>query len=365
MRVERIGIAEVAEIRSEWAALCARSSEPNVFADPAFVLPALAAFSPRVRIYGARSQADLIGLIVVESPRFGLGPVRAWRCDQAGLPACVFDRDHVAAALAAILSALKEEGIAGIRLLDVRRGGLEETVLRMLAVSAEIPLHERGHRARALLKAKGEGAGFEAAVDKKRRKEWARLRRRLEERGPLRLDPDCSAVAVEDFLMLEKAGWKGGQGTALSQDIRRARFFNEMTANFAGEGRLIVSRLKCADRTIAAGIALRQGGGVYYWKTAYDEAFAEFSPGLQLTLELSREWERDRAIDFVDSCAISDHPMIDRLWSEKLPLVDIVVGAAPERASALRRSLAAEDLYGRIRSQAKAILNPLRGRRRS
>ena len=94
-------------------------------------------------------------------------------------------------------------------------------------------------------------------------------------------------------------------------------------------------------------LVLRSGDRAFYWKTAYDEAYAEYSPGVQLTLELSRAQQRDQRSSLTDSCAIEGHPMIDRLWT----------GAA--RSRRLRR----RDASGQ-RASPRALAAPSRPRRR-
>ena len=175
--------------------------------------------------------------------------------------------------------------------------------------------------------------GFEGALPKKRLKEWARQFRRLKERGEIGFRTASDEAAIEKFLALEARGWKGAQHTALAADADLAAFARSMLAGFAAEGKLAIHLLEVDGEPVAAGLTLRAGDRAFYWKTAYDEAYAEYSPGLQLTLELSRLQQRDPAIAATDSCAIEGHPMIDRLWSARLALVDCVIADASGRAS--------------------------------
>ena len=80
---------------------------------------------------------------------------------------------------------------------------------------------------------------------------------------------------------------------------------------------------------IAAAAVLRAGNRAFYWKTAYDERFAAYSPGVQATLDLSRRLERDPGLSLVDSCAIADHPMIDRTWRDHIELIDLALSLTP------------------------------------
>ena len=68
------------------------------------------------------------------------------------------------------------------------------------------------------------------------------------------------------------------------------------------------------DLLADGGVVLRSGSGAWFWKIAYDEDFAKYSPGKLLVAELT-EWHLDDAnIARSDSCAVPDHPMINRLW---------------------------------------------------
>ena len=138
-----------------------------------------------------------------------------------------------------------------------------------------------------------------------------------------------------------------------------------MLAGLAGEGRLAIHTLELNGEALAIGLMLRSGDRAFYWKTAYDEPYAEYSPGVLLTLELSRAQQRDASITTTDSCAIEGHPMIERLWPARLALADHVVATGPGARRRLALWLAAERAKLRLRELAKRAINPLRGRKRS
>jgi hypothetical protein len=118
-----------------------------------------------------------------------------------------------------------------------------------------------------------------------------------------------------------------------------------------------IDRMRFDDRTIAATITLYSGDYAWFWKIAYEEEFARFSPGVQIALDLTDVLEADRNLALVDSCAVADHPMIDHMWAGRINMADwlvpldspasFAVAAASERArraalapiKALRRRL--------------------------
>jgi hypothetical protein len=246
----------------------------------------------------------------------------------------------------------------------VEPGEAVANAVHALSVRAALPLEEINPRRRAALVLGGE-TGFEAALEKKRRKEWARQQRRLAERGRLETRLAEGADGVERFLALEAKGWKGARGTALAADPRRLGFARAMLGAFAVSGRLQIHELALDGSAIAIGVVLRDGARAFYWKTAYDEEFAEFSPGVQLTLALSRRLERDPGLALVDSCALQDHPMIDRIWPGRIELVDFALAAGASRGWRLSACVALERAWAAARERAKRIVNRLRGSKRS
>jgi CelD/BcsL family acetyltransferase involved in cellulose biosynthesis len=374
-RVEVADLARAAAHDSAWRDLSARALEANVFAEPDFILGAIRHFArvDRLRllfVWRDQSEEQLIGALVLDFPRIpiGLGVARIWQSDQAGLAALLLDREAAEPALAAILDWLVEARPRTIGLMLPSTDASGPTLAAVLALGfrRRAQSHQFGQSSRAILIAAGKLArGFEGALPKKRLKEWARQIRRLKERGEIGFRTVSDEAAIEKFLALEARGWKGAQHTALGADAGLAAFTRSMLAGLARRGRLAVHLLELDGEALAIGVVLRAGDRAFYWKTAYDETYAEYSPGLQLTLELSRMQQRDPAIAATDSCAIEGHPMIDRLWTARLALVDCIIALRPGPALGLRIWLTAEITRRRLREAAKRLINPLRGRKRS
>ena len=212
----------------------------------------------------------------------------------------------------------------------------------------------------------GGAAGFEAGLEKKRRKEWARQAPWLAERGRLQARLVEGAEGIERFLALEAKGWKGARGTALGADRGRRAFARATLVAFAERGRLQIHELALDQSPIAIGVVLRAGARAFDWKTAYDEGFGEFSPGVQLTLALSRRLQRGagpRARRFSRVPAGPSHDRPD--WPGRIELVDLVLAAEEERAWRLGAWLAVERASSALRERVKRIANRLRGRKRS
>ena len=72
-------------------------------------------------------------------------------------------------------------------------------------------------------------------------------------------------------------------------------------------------------------MVLRHGKRAYFFKIAYDEALAKSSPGVQLTLDLTRHLCSDPAIAEVDSTANAYHPMIDKIWRQRMAIATSLI----------------------------------------
>jgi CelD/BcsL family acetyltransferase involved in cellulose biosynthesis len=315
---------EAAAIEPEWASLTADATEPNPFYAPALLIPALAAFADRkVKIAIVRDERGrLIGLapfcLMRGYSRLPVSYLATWMHPHCFFAAPLIRRGREAAALAALFDLAAGEGVF-LRLRHLDADGPLAALVRETS-------HETGRRcvssaryARALLK-----GGYrtdlelEAALRGKKRKELRRLRARLEESGAVAFESlnsqDQLAGWAEDFLTLESAGWKGGAKTALSSRKKDRTFFRAAVGRAFDAGLLDFHRLTHDGKTIAMIVNFTEGGAGYSFKIAYDEAYARYSPGVMLEIEMMRALERRVGLEFIDSCAASGHKMIEPLW---------------------------------------------------
>ena len=171
----------------------------------------------------------------------------------------------------------------------------------------------------------------------KKLKELRRQRNRLAEHGEVRFEvartPHEVASAVETFLKLEASGWKGQRGTALGAGRRRCRPSSAAPPPALAEtGQCEIVTLRAGETPVAAAIVLRHQDRAFYFKLGVDERFAKFSPGVQLTLDLTRHLCADPAIALVNSTASADHPMINPIWRGRLAIGDVLIPLRPQRS---------------------------------
>jgi CelD/BcsL family acetyltransferase involved in cellulose biosynthesis len=352
-------------LRPEWEALAAQASEANAFAENWFVAAsARHLMQDPVRLAEIRHGPALIGLIplVVEQgyARIPARFVQNWRHDQLFLGSPLVRAGHEKAFWRALILALDDEPWAAgfLHLRSLNEDGPLHRGLVAAAASLGRPAAIVDRECRAFLQSSLTAEEYYAqAVRKKKRKELGRLRNRLAELGKLTTrtfceDDDLSAWC-DDFLRLERDGWKGKEGTALACRPATGSFFREALAGASEAGRLQLLRMDLDDRPIAMLVNFLTSPGSFSFKTAFDEEFARFSPGVLIQLENLAILERP-GIAWMDSCAVEQHPMIDSLWTERRSIIRVTVplggirrrivhGAARalEQVSAARRRITA------------------------
>lgn len=354
-----------------WRALAARAIESNLFFEPAFALPALR-LEPNRRtefflLWRAGAPPRLVLLWPMAARRAAFWR-QGWRHDYLCVGAPLLDRDEAEAALDAFLAfwAARPSLAALIMGPLWPQGGF----YRALSVAAA----QRGQgmswitrEKRALLDLRKPPQPASA----KRRKEWARLRRRLDEKSPLRMRIDAEteeiACGLDQFLELEACGWKGRDGGALARRRGHAAFLREMGMALAREQNCRLFRLTSGERTLACHILLGDTRQGYFWKTAYDEAFEKFSPGVLLTLDMTAELHRDSWRSSIDSCARPDHSMIDKLWLDRRRFGEIALATRPGSGFFLRALIFYQQWRRILRERAKAMATQCfrRGKRSS
>jgi len=368
-RAEWKPLTALAEMRTEWRDLVARALEPNVFYDPAFALPAARVFGVDVGalLVWSKTTPRLIGLFPARvERRYGMmGTLTGWTHPYAPFGVPLIDRDEAEAAIAAILDHVEaEQRLPKLLLLPlIARDGLFAAALARVLARRGGASANFGEHARALL-APRKRENYLDHIAHKKLKELRRQRRRLEDTGALvhmAASGPAAAVALTDFMALEAAGWKGRAGGAARASSTTETFMREAVTALAAKGDARIDRLIHDGHPVAASITLRSGNAAWFWKIAYDEAFARASPGVQLTLDLTRDLLADAALTRTDSCATAGHPMIDHLWKERLTLCDMLIAPSAASMAKVRIARPLEALRRALIASAKKARGRLKG----
>lgn len=329
-----------------WDALALVASAPNPFLESWYLMPALRRLDPAGKVSLLRMERGgaLVGLMP-------LAP--SWRYDRWPLPHLA-GWMHPNCFLGAPLVARGEERAFWQALLawaDAHAG--PALFLHLSAFPLDGPLADALHaqakagdrriaivrrEERALLRSGLSPEDYlHRAVSAKKRKEYRRQQARLAEQGRVtverRDDAAGLAVWIDHFLALEGQGWKGRAGSALQCSDATAMLFREALTGAAQRGRLERLSLLVGGRPVAMLANFLTAPGSFSYKTAFDESYARFSPGVLLQLENLALLERE-GVDWCDSCAAADHPMIDSLWRERRQVgrVSIAIGGKARRA---------------------------------
>jgi CelD/BcsL family acetyltransferase involved in cellulose biosynthesis len=136
-------------------------------------------------------------------------------------------------------------------------------------------------------------------------------------------EPAYVEQAFETFLGMEKASWKGEQGTALLSDSNDAAFARRLLHNLAARRDASVALLRVDGAVIAAQVLMYGGSTAYTWKTAYDANFSRYSPGALLVDRVTEELFAGPDIRAINSCAAEDSFM-GQLWAGRRAMVDML-----------------------------------------
>lgn len=342
-----------------WDALAEWASEPNPFYESWYLLPSLRAFDRQgvVTLLALEADGQLAGLMPVCRSRDYYGHPLPHLANWVH-PNCFLGQPLVAKGFERqFWRALLEWCDTATRLplfLHLSHvpahGPLHDALAAELAESAR-PAATVFSEERAML-ASSQSADdyFEASLSSKKRKELRRQHRRLGEEGEFTVErlTDYSNIAewTREFLQLEAQGWKGEAGSAMQSEAATRELFQSAVAGAAARGRLERIALRLDGRPIAMLANFITAPGVYSYKTAFDESCARFSPGVLLQRENLALLERED-IDWADSCASQDHPMIDHFWRERRVIQRQSIGiGGPLRRAAFATLIRLETGHG-------------------
>ena len=324
---------------ADWRRLAERAIEPNGYYLPDWELAVNATAPGRTDASALSAFGDtrLIGLMpVVPLARATKIPLPALASAHPYGTLCtpLLDGDATEDAASGLMQAARESGARALLLREVALDGATmkafHAVLRGEGLRAKI----LNWHLRASLDASRDADDLlREAMSGKKLKELRRLRHRLAEHGDVRFEvarkPQHVASALETFLTLEASGWKGQRGTALSQVAGDAAFIRRAMPDLAEMGQAEIVTLFAGSTPVASGLVLRHQTRAFFFKIGVDERFSKFSPGVQLTLELTRHLCADPTIASADSTASADHPMINPIWRGRFAIGDVLIPLAP------------------------------------
>ena len=360
MRAELVLASDLTpEWIAQWQELATRAVEPNPFFEPEFVLPAVRHLvtSGGEPFLATVSTGDRLRVIFPVQRGYRVRGIPAphlsvWRHLYCFLGTPLVDGEEMDEAIDEVTDLLQSAG-GRWRLLVLEwlgdHGPVASSVERALIRSGRAPIRFPSV-ARAISVRPDPLAPGHATSSRHRR--LKRTRRALERHAGADVevvDRSADGAAVERFLSLEAAGWKGRGSSAIASTPRHADFFREMCAGFTRMGRLRFLALEAGDHTIAMIVCIQAGDAIFYFKAAYDEAYGRFSPGGLLEMEAPGRLFADGGVRWIDSCADPRNELANRLMDQRRTVSTFIVppkGRLP-RAMALGMLNAFRRMRGR------------------
>ena len=341
-----------------WCMLAARAVEPNPFFEPAFVLAAARrAGAQRGALLVVERRGEWIACLPVQprgTPPFGA--LRTWWHPYCFLGTPLVDRDHVDEGVTGLLRAARDRN----RFLALQLVGLDGPVAAAVdrAVATEdLQVVHDGRFERACV-VRDPGAPRLDLGSKDRRRRMRRLEEQVGEVGVR--DRSDDADAVERFLDLEAAGWKGEIGTALASNPADSKFFREMCSGFADAGRLRMLELGGdSGEPIAMYCDVAAGDSVFAFKIAFDARYRAAGPGIELLTRVVEDFGERSGERLLDSCAASDSDLANGLMPDRRELASRVIGPSGARSGLARRAASAATSVRR-RREARGVAHRAR-----
>ena len=338
-------VDELESLQPSWERLMEVAIHRNLMFDPDFLIPAfrhLADQTVRILVIEAHHKNQpqgrpvLCGLLPLQTKRvYGLplASLETWldeqcvdgtpllRCDCAK-PTLQFLFDFLA----------KSEKTKLFSLPLVSNSGEFANVLTDVLYARAVKPFHRDSFTRACFRPEADaGTYFAHHVSSSVQRTQRRVARRLEEQGSVSVScyrtAESSDSMLEHFLRLEASGWKAAAGTALRNNQRSESFFREMVTRSMVHGKLSFLAVELNGQPISMLCDLYAGDRGYAFKTAFDEHFQEFSPGMMAELR-NIEHMHDNDVTFVDSCTLPNNESMNRIWGGRTRFQSLVIPLA-------------------------------------
>ena len=345
-------VEKLSSYREEWLELVREALEPNIFYEPVQLIPALKHLKAEIVLIvliwleNENGRPLLSGLFPLTQRqtfrRLPLAHCALWNHLHCHLCTPLVRKESADETFSAFFSWLDENDFAGdlVSFDQISADGPFWSSLKKFLNDDKRNFDEADFHHRALLKSSLNGKSYLArALSSKKRKELRRQRKRLEELGRLRIKhlgptEDCQPW-IKQFLELEQTGWKGRKGTALAINPNEKKFFSEMINEAHDKKQLLFSKIRLGETPVAMKCSLVSGTSSFAIRIAYDEKYYRYSPGVLLEMENIHRIQTSSKIQWMDSCAIPNHPMINSLWTEKRSIKHLYISKKNFRGRAL------------------------------
>ena len=340
----------LAAIRAEWDELAANALEPSPSSESWMLLPALrhlasGAVVKVLLVYaGDHGSLELPPVLCCVFPLqlvtgykgLPITLLRCWNHCYTLFPAPLLRFDLATECMREIFRWLRKEFPAStlVEFPELSSDSAFFSVLSAILLEDDLANEVVGWHTRAFFRRRNTADDYLGCIGTAHhRHELRRQERRLANMGQLRYERVEPCVDVNDwldeFVALEMSGWKGKAGSAFGSNMDHLSYLKEIVNAAARRRRLMLLGLRLDGRAIALKLNFLGGTGGHTFKIAFDEAYSKYSPGTLLELENIRQAHADSGINWLDSLALPNHPMMNRVWHDRTAILTVLV--APGR----------------------------------
>ena len=338
-------IEELESLKQPWNRLAERSLYTNASFDPSFLISAIRYFgNSNVKVLIAEEPGNppeknskrIFGLMPLVKKSFYHLPVKCleiWSHDQSFDHTPLLCKEHAEKTFDAMLNFISQEKFGLLSLDTVSMEPEFQSVIDRVIQRPGRSRFQRDQFSRAAFRPVLPLEDYKKQfISKSVKKNYGRLSRRLAELGDVQITESDEFSnydqLIQQFLDMEASGWKVESGTALACQPDTRKFYRELIQSAAADGKARFLSLTLDGKPIAMLSDLRLGENIYSFKTAFDENYASFSPGLQIEIG-NIESMHQGGIQLADSCTAPDNATINRIWGQRLDFQSLVLGLRP------------------------------------
>lgn len=332
-----LSASSIRDIRQEWEGLILHATEKNIYLFPWFIEASLSLLEEKKsQIISIYYDNLLIGLLIVNQDiGYAKFPFIFYRnslhADQF-LATPLVHRDFTDQFAQGLCHWL-DNCPAFIALKIFTLMPTDNAIFRSLqtiCTSQKRPLIAIESKTRAVIKPHNHS--IESAwnqLSKQRQKSLNRAQKKLSQAGNVKVEKleDTGDIEewLEGFLQMEHSGWKGANKSSTLSIAEDAVYFRAMVRSAHAHRAMNFFRLTLDGNPISYTFDLIAKPYGYCHKSAYDEVYRSYSPGVILEYETMQYYLSNEGLDLIDSCTSPDNDMLNSLWPDRRELIDLAV----------------------------------------
>lgn len=324
-------------LQADWNDLSDAMSEENYFFDPHYIinsLPLLKKYKPK--ILTIRDNKQLIGLTILRTDiGYGKLPWPFWRSamhfeQYLGTPIVRNGKENE---FATALCKWLDKAPFHCSFLNIAMLSLDSDVSRAIQnhchQEKRLFLRANSYKRAAILTLKHHDIDPEKLISSNRRKSLRRNMNKLSKLGDVtieRLIKECDLESwISHFLALENTGWKHEKGSSILSCENETRLYKQIIIEAFHRENLIFSRLCLDGKAIAYTLDIASGSRCYCLKSAIDQEYRKYSPGVLMEFETLKYYLDQNHYTYLDSCTAPDNDMLNALWPDRIAISDLVI----------------------------------------